>query len=106
MPKYLFQVAYTTEGLRGVLADGGSKRRTAAAALIKSFGGKMESLHFAFGGTDAFCIADLPDNASAAAAAMAVSASGAAGITTTVLMTPKEVDEVTGKSGKYRPPGG
>lgn len=105
MAKYLFQVCYTTEGLRGVLAEGGSKRKQAATQLFKSLGGKMESMYFAFGGTDAYCIAEVPDNVSAAAGAMLVSASGAASVTTTVLMTPAEVDEACSKSGKYRPPG-
>ena len=105
MAKYLFQVSYTTEGLRGVMAEGGSKRKTAATQLMKSLGGRMETMYFAFGDTDVYCIADLPDNVSASAGAMLVGASGAASVKTTVLMTPKEVDETTAKSGKYRPPG-
>lgn len=106
MAKYLFQVSYTVDGVRGVLAEGGSKRKQAATALFKSLGGKLESMHFAFGGTDVYCIAEVPDHATAAAGAMMVSASGAASVTTTVLMSVAEVDEACAKSGKYRPPGG
>jgi len=36
---------------------------------------------------------------------MLVGASGAARVTTTVLMTPAEVDEAATRGGKYRPPG-
>ena len=48
-------------------------------------------------------IADLPDNASMAAAALVVT--GTVTIKTTVLMTPEEVDEAAQKVPDYRPPG-
>jgi uncharacterized protein with GYD domain len=105
MAKYLFQISYTTEGVRGVLADGGSKRKQVATQLTKSLGGKMESFYFAFGGTDLFCIVDVPDHAAAAAAALTIGASGAASVTTTVLMTPAEVDDACSRTVKYTPPG-
>ena len=53
-----------------------------------------------------FIIADLPDNASAAALNLAVAASGAIDSETVVLLTPEEIDEATRKSPAYRPPGG
>ena len=105
MPKYLVQVSYTAEGAKGLLKDGGSKRRQAAKALVEGLGGKFEALYFAFGSTDAFAIADLPDNAAAAAVALAVSASGAAAAKTTVLMTPEEMDQAAKKTARYTPPG-
>ena len=105
MPKYLLQVSYTAEGAKGLLKDGGSKRRQAAAALIEGLGGKMESLYFAFGKTDVFAIADLPDTSAAAAAVLALAASGAATCTTTVLITPEEIDNAAKKSVRYTPPG-
>ncbi len=64
MPKYLLQVNYTAEGAKGLLKDGGTKRRQAATALVEGLGGKMEALYFAFGETDVFAIADLPDSTS------------------------------------------
>ncbi|HLQ34588.1 MAG TPA: GYD domain-containing protein [Chloroflexota bacterium] len=69
-----------------------SKRRAAAEQAAKSVGGKIESFYFAFGGADAFVIADVPDHASASAVSLAVSASGGAHCKTIVLMTPEEVD--------------
>ena len=62
MPKYLLEVEYTLDGVRAVLAKGGSARRAAAATAAKSVGGKLESFYFAFGGTDVYAVADLPDN--------------------------------------------
>ena len=63
MPKYLLQVSYTAEGAKGVLKDGGSKRRAAAKAVVESVGGKLESMYFAFGEKDVFAIVDVPDAA-------------------------------------------
>ena len=34
MPKYLIEASYTTEGVKGLLKDGGSKRRAAAEKAI------------------------------------------------------------------------
>ena len=57
MPKYLLEVTYTATGVKGVIKDGGSKRRAAAQKAIKSLGGKMEAFYFAFGSTDVIVIA-------------------------------------------------
>jgi len=105
MPKYLVQGSYTAEGTQGLLKDGGSKRRKAAEALTKSLGGRLEAFYFAFGETDAFAIVDVPDNVSAAAAALTIAASGAVRVRTTVLITPEEMDQAAKKTVSYRPPG-
>jgi uncharacterized protein with GYD domain len=105
MPKYLFQVSYTAEGAKGLLKDGGSKRRAAARTLIESLGGKLEAIYYAFGDCDVFVIADMPDHTSAAAASLTLSASGAVTSKSTVLLTPEEIDQAVKKSGTYTPPG-
>ena len=105
MPKYLFEAMYTPEGVKGVQSGGGSSRREAVAHVAESVGGTLESFHFAFGERDAYVIADLPDNEAAAAVALTVNASGAAGVKTTVLLTPEEVDAAAKRSVDYRPPG-
>ena len=67
----------------------------------------MEAFYFAFGEDDVLLIAELPDNVSAAALSMAVSAAGALkSFTTTVLMTAEEALEAMRKAGgvAYRPP--
>ena len=105
MPKYLFSGSYIGEGIKGLLKDGGSGRMEAVDKLITSLGGKIESVHFAFGADDFFIIAEAPDNIRAVAAALIAAASGAVDVKTTVLLTPEEVDEVSKISGDYRPPG-
>jgi uncharacterized protein with GYD domain len=104
MPKYLLEVNYTLDGVRGVVAKGGSARKAAAAAAAKSVGGKLDSFYFAFGGTDVLTVADLPDNQAAAALALAVTAGGGAKVRTVVLLTPEEIDAATQKTVKYTPP--
>jgi len=105
MPKYLVQANYVGEGVKGLLKEGGTSRRAAAEKLVKSLGGTMEAFYYAFGETDAYIIAELPDNASMASLALTVSASGAVTVKTTVLMTPEEVDAAAKKTPSYRPPG-
>jgi uncharacterized protein with GYD domain len=105
MAKYLYQSSYTVEGLKGLMKDGGSKRKQVAQKLVESLGGKLEAFYFAFGGTDVYLIVDAPDNASAAAGAIAVTAAGGAAVKTTVLIAPEEMDAATKKSVSYSAPG-
>ena len=61
MPKYLVTGAYTSDGVKGLLKDGGSKRRAAAEELVKSLGGHLEAMYFcAAGDADIVLIADFP----------------------------------------------
>lgn len=106
MPKYLLQVNYTLDGVKGVVSKGGSARKAAAQAAAESVGGTLESLYFAFGDTDVFAVADLPDNAAAAALALNVTSAGGATVRTVVLLTADEVDAATDRNVKYTPPGG
>ncbi|MCH2412372.1 MAG: GYD domain-containing protein, partial [Acidimicrobiales bacterium] len=108
MPKYLIQASYTTEGVQGLLSDGGSARTAAAETAAASLGGSVEAFYFAFGSDDAIVIADLESNADAAALSLAVSASGAVNARVTVLLTPEELDaaaETVRNSMSYSPPG-
>jgi uncharacterized protein with GYD domain len=105
MPKYLLKVTYTAEGARGLLKDGGTKRRAAAQRMVESLGGRLETLYFAFGSCDVFAIADLPDATSAAAASIALSASGRVTCEAVVLLTAEEIDAAVKKSPSYTAPG-
>jgi uncharacterized protein with GYD domain len=105
MPKYLLEANYLSEGMTGLLKEGGTQRRAAVDELFKSLGGTVEAFYFAFGDEDVFIIGDLPDNASAAALAIKVNAAGVTRCKTTVLLTPREIDEAVKKTSAYRPPG-
>src|SRR3982074_3183184 len=76
MPKYLIQATYTPEGLKGLHKDKASGRRTAVMNALEPLRGKLESMYYAFGQDDVIAILDLPDNVSASAVSLAISASG------------------------------
>ena len=105
MAKYLIKARYTAEGAKGLAREGGTARRAAATKTIESLGGKVEAFYFAFGDVDVYAVFDLPDHASAAAAALAVNQSGAVSLKTVVLMTPEDMDQAGKKTVDYRPPG-
>jgi uncharacterized protein with GYD domain len=106
MARFLFQGSYSTEGIKGVLKEGGTRRRAAVEAALKSLGGKLEAFYFGFGETDVYVIVDGIDNATAAAFSLGVGASGAlSSVKTTVLLTPDEVDHAAKKTMSYRAPG-
>jgi uncharacterized protein with GYD domain len=108
MAKYLIEAAYSHEGLKGLVKDGGTARRAAVDAAAKALGGHIDALYWGFGTDDVYAIVDSPDNVSAAAFALAIGATGAlAHYKTTVLLTATEVDEAAKKStgAGYRAPG-
>jgi uncharacterized protein with GYD domain len=105
MAKYLMQASYTAQGAKGLLKEGGSGRKKAVEQAVKSVGGKVEAMYWAFGERDTFLIVDFPDNAAAAALSLTVSSTGAVRILTTPLMTVQEVDAACKQAVKYRPPG-
>ena len=106
MPKFMISASYSPEGVKGVIASGGSSRVAAVTSLAEVVGGSVESFYFAFGGDDVVAIVDPPDNASAVSVAMAVGASGAlSSYTTTPLLTAEEMDAAAAKTPGYQPPG-
>ena len=105
MAKYMIQAAYTTDGMKGLLKDGGSKRRSVVESAIKALGGHVEAFYFSFGPNDVVIIVDLPDVVSGAAVGMAVGASGSVRSTTTPLITCEEIDQAAKKQVAYKAPG-
>jgi uncharacterized protein with GYD domain len=106
MPKYLIRASYSVDGSKGLLTKGGSARRDAIREAVSSLHGTLESFHFAFGEDDVVLICDMPDHASAAAISLtAGAAGGVSSVSTTVLLTPEEIDEASQKSPRYTPPG-
>ena len=105
MAKYLIQASFTAQGAKGLLNQGASARKKAVEQAVKSIGGKVEALYWAFGEHDTVLIVDLPDNAAAAAFSLTISSSGAVRTSTTPLLTVQEVDAACKQAVKYSPPG-
>ena len=107
MSKYMIKASYSTDGIKGVMAKGGTARKDAIEALVAGVGGTMESLYFAFGGDDIYIVVDAPSHEAMAAVAGTVSSTGAVSdYQTTVLLTAEQLDAAADMSVDYRPPGG
>lgn len=105
MPAYLFKVRLTVDGLTGLLKEGGTARRDVVDGMVRSLGGRLESMYWAFGDEDIYVTVELPDNVSAAAMGLVASAAGGVRTSTVVLLTPGEIDQAVSQEVAYRPPG-
>lgn len=105
MPKYLFKVKLTSDGLKGLLKEGGSARRDVVDRMVDGLGGRVETMYWAFGEDDVYVTAELPGNTSAAALGMVVSAAGGVRTSTVVLLSAEEIDEAVRQQVDYRAPG-
>jgi uncharacterized protein with GYD domain len=107
MPHYMIQAAYSADAL-AAMAKNPQDRSLAIAPAVEAAGGRIKAAYFSFGEYDAVCIVELPDNASAAAFAIAGGASGGLkAMKTTPLLTMEEGLAAMQKSGSlgYQPPG-
>ncbi len=105
MSKYLFEANYVGDGIKGLMREGGTKRRDAVVEALKSVGGSLESFYYAFGETDVVGVFDIPDQASAVALSLMINSSGAVNLHLKPLMTAEDLDEATMKTPSYRAPG-
>ena len=107
MPHYMITGSYNADGAKALLVEGGTARVAEAQSLIESLGGTLEAMYFAYGQDDIVGICEMPDAASAAAASLAVSSSGAVNVHMTPLLTAGELDAASGivQNAQYRAPG-
>ena len=107
MPLYMYQAAYTPESWATQLKNPQNRVEVVGRQACEAVGGKLVGGWYSFGEYDLVIIADVPDNESMSAIALAIAAGGAlkAG-KTTVLMTGTEgigalkKAEVVGKTYK------
>src|SRR5450432_350611 len=102
MAKYLIKVSYTPDGIKGLLKEGALSRKKTVEELIGSMGGKTEAFYYAFGDYDVYCIFDIPDIVMAAALALRLNSSGFVNCSTTVLISPEDIDKAKDKVVPYR----
>ena len=105
MAKYLATITYTAEGLKGLMAKGGTARGEASREFVASAGGSLESFYFALGSDDAYIVCDLPDNVAAAATAISAGATGMVVNRMVALLTAEEVDQAAATRLTYQAPG-
>ena len=107
MPLYMIQARFTSEAWEA-LYKSRVDRRQVMSKMLEDAGGRLIDYYFSFGDSDVIVITEAPDNATAAAAVIAVARSGAViEVKTTVLMSYDEGIEALRRSGSmaYSPPG-
>jgi uncharacterized protein with GYD domain len=107
MPQYMVQFSYSHESWVA-LVHKPENRTSALEGITRSLGGRVVALYYHSGEYDGTAIFEVPDDASANAAVMAISATGAIRATrTTRLYSPLEFEESLAKASKvsYHPPG-
>ncbi|MGA9747147.1 MAG: GYD domain-containing protein [Nocardioides sp.] len=106
MSKYLIKASYSPEGIKGVMAKGGTARVAAVEKLAAGVGGSLECCYFAFGSDDLYAIVDAPSPEAMAAIAGTVTSTGAvSGYETIVLLTADQIDAAAKLTIDYAPPG-
>ena len=106
MPHYMLQFSYTP-GAWDALSERPANRFETVAATLEKLGGRLLTAYYAFGEYDGVIIAELPDNVSSAAFAIAANAAGHnRAFKTTVLLPVEEAMEAMRVAGglTYRAP--
>jgi uncharacterized protein with GYD domain len=90
MPSFMVQVAYTSQAV-AALVKKPQDRASVVAKAVEKLGGSVKGAWLTFGDYDTMVIVELPDNTSAAAFAMAISAGGSCkSVKTTPLLSVEE----------------
>lgn len=105
MAKFMCSVTYSADGAKGLIKDGGSKRKEVVIKALNAIGGSLEAFYFTLGEHDVVLICDVPDAVSGVALSLAVNSSGAARLALTQLITPAEMDAASKKTTVYTVPG-
>ena len=107
MPLYLMRFSYTPEAWARLI-EKPEDRREVARAVIEKLGGKLHGFWYGMGKHDGFVLIEAPNNVSAGAFSVGISARGSLrSAETTVLLTVEETIEMLEKAQglPYRPPG-
>jgi uncharacterized protein with GYD domain len=73
VPRYLGRASYSADAVKAMVENPQDRSR-AAAEVAESLGAKLTDFYFAFGEFDVVFLLEAPDNATAAALAMAIGA--------------------------------
>ena len=105
MKKYLITGTYSAEGTKALIKEGGTKRKNAIDKMLAGLGGKVESFYYSTGEHDVYVIIEFQDDTNAAAVTLAVNSSGMVRISTTPLISVKDMDASCKRTITYRAPG-
>ena len=108
MARYLVQLAYTPQAWAAQIRNP-QDRNTVVRPLFDQLGARIEASYISFGKYDVVLIVEAPDNVSAAAVALTITAGGAVkAYETTPLLSLEEgveaMRKAAGAAAAYRPP--
>lgn len=106
MPRYMIQAAYTAEALAAFVSKP-QDRVSGLRALTERMGAKLESFDFCLGDYDVVATYTAPDDTTATAIALAVTAAGhTKSFKTTKLISPEDFMAASQKASgaSYQPP--
>ena len=93
MSKFMYSGSYTSEGVKGLLKEGGTARRDETIRIVESLGGTLESYYWSYGSIDFLAIMEFPDHTTVTGMALNIAASGKFEGIITPLITVEEMDE-------------
>ena len=105
MAKYLYRLQYTKAGLEGTVKEGFKKREAFFRKNVEGLGGTTESAYWAYGDEDIFIVVDFPQTEAATGLSLALGLTGSFRVTTTPLLTAKDMDAGAKRMPAYRAPG-
>lgn len=105
MSKYFFEANYVGEGIKGLMHEGGTRRRDALVAALTSVGGSVESFYYAFGETDVLGVIEVPEPSDAAALSLMINSTGSVTVRLKPLLSVEDLDAAAKKTPTYRAPG-
>ena len=92
MATFITTIRFTEKGLQGIRETG--KRAAAFKAAVKKMGVKVTGIYWTLGSFDGVIIFDAPDDTTATAAMLRLSAEGNVTTTTTRAFAAGEIDKV------------
>lgn len=107
MARFLYLGKYTAEGLKGLVAEGGSKRRDATEQMVKSIGGRVLEYDFTVGEYDFILMVEVEDQLAGLVAPLLAGSSGTVRVVTVPLVSPQQMDDVAARAvaTSFRPAG-
>jgi len=107
MPKFLMQATFSSNGVKNLIEQGGTKRQEQLQGLARSLGGTLEAVYFSPHRNEGFVIFDLPEGQriNLAGTLMAVNAGGFVQVKAQPVLTAKELDSAVEKARGVKVPG-
>ena len=102
MALYLYRFGYTPEAWAALMERPKDRRDMLASQIFGTFGGRLEGFWYCFGEQDGYALIDMPDAVSAAAASVAVTATGSFRLLeTTVLISADDMMAAVDRAGEF-----